>query len=370
MILTCVVIIILLAYAGLFHFYKKGWNSLEKYNSTGIPTPVPFISIVVAARNEEENLPVLLDAISKQTYPRENFEVIVIDDHSTDRTREVAESNNMVRVLSLSESETSKKKAIEKAVHAAKGELIVATDADCIPPETWLSTLAQFNMSKNAVFIAAPVKYKIRNNVLGIFQGIDFITLQGITAAGVAKDFHSMCNGANLAYSKEAFLNVNGFEGIDKIASGDDLLLMHKISKQYPGSVYYLKSGDAVVETTPPQTWKGFYRQRIRWASKTVHYEDKKIFYVLLLALIVNVIFFVLLAASFFNPYYWLLVLFYLAVKTLIEADFIRPVAKFFGQVNLLKWFFLLQPLHIFYTVSVGILSQFGSYEWKGRKTK
>jgi cellulose synthase/poly-beta-1,6-N-acetylglucosamine synthase-like glycosyltransferase len=112
---------------------------------------------------------------------------------------------------------------------------------------------------------------------------MDFMTLQGITGASVQKNILSMCNGANLAYEKEIFTRVNGFAGIDHIASGDDMLLMHKIWKQNPGKVHYLKSPDAIVTTQPMKTWNDFFDQRIRWASKATKYDDQRIIAVLFL---------------------------------------------------------------------------------------
>jgi cellulose synthase/poly-beta-1,6-N-acetylglucosamine synthase-like glycosyltransferase len=372
MILAAITIVLLTAYGRLFSFYKTGWNRGEEVNSSGdIKRPgLPFISVVIAARNEEKNISLLLNALQGQTYPAENFEVLVVNDHSSDRTSEVVQLFKTARLINAGEMDAGKKKALTLAISQASGELIVATDADCEPGKFWLASLADFYLTTKAVFIAAPVIYKTDGSLLSIFQTIDFITLQGITAAGVETGFHSMCNGANLAYKKSAFEEVNGFEGIDKLASGDDLFLMHKISVKYPQQVRYLKSKAATVVTTPPTSWKEFYRQRIRWASKSNAYQDKKIFYALLLVYFVNLLFPLILVFSCWNAWYLLLALFYLLVKTVIEYAFIKPVALFFNQQDLLKWFPLLQPLHIFYTVLVGLLSQFGSYKWKGRRTK
>jgi cellulose synthase/poly-beta-1,6-N-acetylglucosamine synthase-like glycosyltransferase len=134
--------------------------------------------------------------------------------------------------------------------------------------------------------------------------------------------------------------------------------------------VHYLKSPQAVMSTEPMKTWKAFYNQRKRWASKTMHYDDYRITAVLGLIYVVNLLFPVLLVAAITNPSYWLLVLVYLGAKTAIELPFVATVARFYGEVGLLKWFPFFQPLHIAYTVSVGLLSQMGKYEWKGRQTK
>jgi cellulose synthase/poly-beta-1,6-N-acetylglucosamine synthase-like glycosyltransferase len=213
-----------------------------------------------------------------------------------------------------------------------------------------------------------------------MFQAVDFMTLQGITGASVHKKIHSMCNGANLAYTKKAFNEVGGFAGIDNIASGDDMLLMHKIYKQHPDKVMFLKSKDAIVQTVPVHSVKEFFNQRIRWASKADKYNDKRIFAVLLLVYLVNVLLLVLpVTALFLNIQYsiinyqlsiWGSWLCMLLLKTMVELIFLYPVAKFFGKQRLLWLFPLMQPFHIIYTVIAGWLGKFGSYSWKERKVK
>jgi len=361
-------------YAALIFFYKKGWDGLTEYNPSKIDEKGPFISVIIAARNEEKNIGNLLQSLSAQTYPANFFEVIVVDDHSEDGT--AAEVNRFaggnIKLVSLTGDAalSSKKKAIEKGVAAAAGELIVATDADCTAPVGWLSTIASFYLQKNFFFMAAPVAYKGNNTLLHRFQTLDFITLQGITASSVASGFHAMCNGANLGYSKQAFIDVAGFKDIDKVASGDDMLLMYKIWKTHPKGVHYLKSKEAIVTTRPMPTWKEFFWQRIRWASKTTYYQDKKVFWALLLIYLFNLQFFVLVVSGFFNYWYWLLALVLLLAKPFVEVFLFYKAARFYNQQNLLPYLFLYQPLHVAYTVSIGLLSQFGTYKWKGRRTK
>lgn len=360
-----------LAYASLIFYYLHGWRRLKSFEALA-DTPASIrVSVIVAARNEEATIGHLLSALQAQTYPSEYFEVIVVDDHSEDHTAEVVrKKGGNVRLLTLGAQVHSKKKAIEAGVIHSTGELIVTTDADCLPGKDWLHTLVQFYRNKNAVFIAAPVRYKHQQNLLEIFQTLDFITLQGITAASVSARFHAMCNGANLAYTKKAFTEVNGFEGIDKLASGDDLLLMHKIWTRYPEGVYYLKNKNAIVQTPAVATWKAFFWQRIRWASKSTYYTDKRIFWALLLLYLFNVFFIVMAIAGFWDEGYWKALLLLLLLKTMIEFSFVYTVAKFFQQQTLVRYFLFMQPLHILYTVVIGMLSQMGSYQWKGRHTK
>lgn len=337
-----------------------------------------FVSVIIPARNEEENIMACLESITCQTYPNHLFEVLVIDDFSTDNTAAVVKefSEKNVTLISLNDFveegkiNSYKKKAIEIAISKAKGDLIVTTDADCIVPGTWLQTIATFYETYHPAFIAAPVCYYAENNFLQIFQSLDFMTLQGITGAAVYKKFHNMCNGANLAYEKNAFNEVYGFTGIDNIASGDDMLLMHKIFNRYPNGVLFLKSPAAIVETKPAATWKEFFNQRIRWASKADKYSDKKITAVLVLVYFFNIWILVLGILSIFYTFafVWFIAIF--VSKTIVELFFLYPVATFFKKEKLLWWFPVAQPFHILYTIIAGWLGKFGSYKWKERKVK
>ena len=117
-------------------------------------------------------------------------------------------------------------------------------------------------------------------------------------------------------------------------------------------------------------TWKAFCQQRIRWAGKATYYQDKRVMAVLFFVYFFNLLFFVLLAFCFVDTFYWGVLFYYLLGKTLIELPFIYSVARFFNQQKLMFYFPLFQPIHILYTVVIGLVSQFGKYEWKGRKTK
>lgn len=371
MALLSVGLAIVLGYAWLLFFYKRSWKRLASYTPRPHPGEAPVAcSVIIAARNEEGVIHHLLTALGEQELTGVRAEFIVVNDHSTDGTAAAVSAFPAVRLLHLPAGMASKKSAIAFGIAQAGGELIITTDADCLPGKHWLQTLCSFYRASGARFIAAPVRYQSNDSLLAIFQTLDFITLQGITAAGVGAGVHSLCNGANLAYTKEAFVKVNGFAGIDELASGDDLLLMHKIRMQYPGGIAYLKAREAIVTTQPVPAWKDFFWQRIRWAGKTRHYDDKKLFYALLLVYLVNLLFPVLLAAGFFDPLYWFAALLYLFAKTFVEWNFLAPVTRFYQQQKLLRYFFFLQPLHIFYTVVIGLISQFAGYHWKGRKTK
>lgn len=371
MILIYITIALFVFYAILIMFYRSGWNELKIFMAKE-EDPVLKISIIIAARNEEENIERLLHSISSQNYPKHLIETIVVDDHSTDNTARIVSSFSLVKLIRLEFDNINsyKKKAIETGIAAASGELIVTTDADCIVNPDWLRTLAAFKQGSHPVFIAAPVMIESAPGLLPTFQSLDFMVLQGVTAASVQRRIHNMCNGANLAYERKVFFEVNGFSDIDHIASGDDMLLMQKISDRFPERVKYLLSKEAIVSTKPAKTWKEFFNQRIRWASKATNYNDIKIFSALFLVYFFNCALLALLIAGFWMPYLWIGFLAILLSKTVVELSFIYPVAKFYRQEKLLKFFPFYQPLHIIYTVIAGWLGTFGSFEWKGRRVK
>ena len=379
-------------YALLLVYFRLSWLAIPKFVPAPGKDPKTRINVIIPARNEEQNIKACLDSMIGQSYSKELFEVLVIDDHSTDRTAEIINNyaSQNVKLISLkdlitdAELNSYKKKAIEMAVQRSSGELIVTTDADSIVPQTWLKTIAGFYEQSSPAFIVMPVSYNCNNSFFEKFQALDFMTLQGITGAAVNKKMLSMCNGANLAYTKKGFDEVAGFSGIDNIASGDDMLLMHKIYKKYPAGISYLKSKDVIVHTQPMHTLKEFFNQRIRWASKADKYDDKRIFAVLLIVYLLNFSLLVLpVIALFYNPVftvrlypfrfvfsifeYWL---FLLTVKTIIELFFLFPVAGFFSKRKILWLFPLMQPFHIIYTIIAGWLGKFGTYKWKGRIVK
>jgi cellulose synthase/poly-beta-1,6-N-acetylglucosamine synthase-like glycosyltransferase len=382
-----ITIFLLIPYTVLILYYRKSWVGIKNYvpEKNLAERELPFVSIIIAARNEEDNIGNCIQSIINQTFPQNKFEIIVTDDHSTDNTVSIINSfkKDNIHLINLSEFTDNKilnsykKKSIETALKFAKGELIVTTDADCMAPDKWLETLVSFWIEKKPVFVALPVAFldtlaedSFFARFFKNFQSLDFMTLQGITGASVYKKFHGMCNGANLAYEKKIFYEVKGFEGIDEIASGDDMLLMHKIQNVYLDRIMFLKSPDVIVQTQPAGTLKDFMNQRIRWASKADQYTDKKITGVLLLVYLLNAWIFILGISAFFFTKAFDLFLIAIIVKIIIELIFLYPVSKFFAKQKLLWWFVPAQPFHILYTLIAGWLGRFGSYQWKGRKVK
>ena len=373
-----IAILLTILYSLLILLYRRWFLELPIFEPKPELEPATRISIIIPARNESENIIRFLPSILEQHYPTELFDVTVINDHSTDDTalqvNLLQEKYSNLFLIDLSEhidntiTNAYKKKAIEIAIAQCKGDWVLTTDADCMASPDWLLLYDAFIQQEQPVLVAAPVMFINTGSFLCLFQVLDFLSLQGITAAAVGAGSHSMCNGANLAYQKEAFDEVGKFKGIDQIASGDDMLLMQKIKQRYPGKLGYLYHSKAVIQTTAMADWKSFFNQRIRWASKASSYEDRSIFWVLLLVYLFNASLLILTIYSFFEEDSWYQLLCLLGIKTVVELSFMIPVARFFRLNNTLFWFPIMQPFHIVYTVIAGWLGKFGSYQWKGRK--
>jgi len=372
-ILTIMYAIVLMAYR--FWFGKMGAFQLNQIEQVRPEQSATQFTVIIPARNEAANIKACVDSILNQDYPAAAFEIIVIDDFSEDETafivHALSQQYPQLRLLKLAdhckEGETLayKKKAIEIAVSQAKGDWILTTDADCIVPPRWLLLYNAYIHQHQPCFVAAPVMFIKTAGILNQFQVLDFLALQGITAAAVGAGKHSMSNGANLGFEKAAFIAVGGYQGVDHIASGDDMFLMHKMKQTLHKPVGYLFHPDAIVLTAAMDTWKGFIMQRIRWASKARYYDDHSITMVLTLVYFFNLSFICLALMGS-----WSTLLIALAFKTFFELFFLDPVAKFFQLQPELKYFVFYQPIHIVYNIAAGLFGQLKTYSWKGRKVK
>lgn len=364
-----VALLLFVAYAIIIAMAANAWRGIQPFRSRrSLEKPV---SIIIAARNEEANIARCLASLLEQQYPHEQMEIIVVDDQSDDHTASIVGSfsHRGVRLLNTTKDEKGgKKNAISKGIAAATHDIIMTTDADCTYPKGWVKTMMDFQEMHDAVWVAAPVAFRKENNFIERFQSLDLMALQAITTVAVNRGWFNMCNGANLLYTKEGFEKVKGFEGIDKIPTGDDMLLMEKISAAFPGKVKYCLAQEATVITEPMPDWPRFLQQRIRWASKSAHYSSILIRLVLLIVYLMNLSLLIMFIAAFFHPLLWVMFFALLVGKDQLERMLMKPAASFFGKRELLQWFLVAQPVHIVYTVAAAMLGWVRRYEWKSRE--
>jgi cellulose synthase/poly-beta-1,6-N-acetylglucosamine synthase-like glycosyltransferase len=331
-----------------------------------------YLSVIISLRNEQSHVKNLIDSLLLQTFPRQNFQIILVNDHSTDATLELlktyTQSYAHFTLLNLPIGLAGKKQAITYAISQAQGELIVSTDADCLFHKDWLSTIYDFYRTKNAKFISAAVAIIPQPHTPNtIFQILDLAALINVGAACINIGKPTMCNGANLAYSKKAFEEVQGFQGNNHIASGDDEFLLQKITTLYPKDVYFLKSQNTIVRTQAQLTWRDLFLQRCRWASK---WKLHKQWNVKLLAIFIFLFHTVslLLPILYWNNYLELkwFAIFWLG-KISIEFLFVGSSLYFLQLSQLTAYIPISSLFYPFYALFIGIFANFKGFTWKDR---
>ena len=373
-------IIFSVLYCWLILYFLIGWVKLNR-NEPLEPKQtrsLPFVSIVIPVRNESAHIQDCLKAVIAQDYPQHLFEIIVIDDYSTDETYALAREihHDHLLVLNLAkyfgdaaEKIPNKKKAITIGVKNAKGSLIITTDGDCIMDAHWLSTMVAYYQQHDYKLITGPVMLKPAKGLLGLFQQIDVINMLGITGGTIAHHYPTMCNGANLLYEKKAFLEVDGYKGNTDIPTGDDIFLMQKMEMAFPESIGFVKNMDACVYSKPESTFADFVAQRVRWTSKSTAFQKKSVTAILMFAYLFNLLILIFIPISFEKfELAWLPLVVALGTKFVMDTAFNISVTGFFKKRLLLLLMPVFEPLHIIYIVCIGVLGLSGTYTWKERK--
>lgn len=365
---------ITIIYVILIGRFVYGFEKIKEFKLRDLSSKTHF-SVVIPFRNEAENLPKLIASILALKYPKSLFEIILVDDDSEDDSvkflkKSIPSDANISIIKNERQSNSPKKDAIDTAIKQAKFEWIITTDADCELPKYWLDSFDEFIQQNEVKCIAAPVTFHITSSLLNRFQVLDLLSLQGATMGGFGITKPFLCNGANFAYTKQAFNDVSGFKGNTNIASGDDIFLLEKMVKKHPKQVHFLKCEDAIVTTSSQPTWKALISQRKRWASKTSSYRNWFGKLTGLLVLLMNatlIISCLLCALGILN----LKILFYIAfIKFNIDTLLIYKAAAFYNQKEILRsvfWGFLIYPI---FSVYIAFTSLFSSYKWKGRQFK
>ncbi len=311
-----------------------------------------FISVIVACRDESENLPLLLNNLAVQSYPSDLFEVIIIDDNSTDNTYENASSFGAIKNLAvLKNSGKGKKSAIRTGISRAKGSLIITTDADCRMKTGWMETISSFSYSSGAAMIVCPVILEDSKGFSGKFTELEFLSLQGVTAGTLSHGSGVMCNGANLAFTMEAYLS-NSEKLHPEIPSGDDIFLLHSMKKKAWMKIEWLESMEAAVRTSSPASTGNFFRQRGRWISKALAFNDT---YTIILGIVTFVTILIMLispVAAFFDHTYIFIYLAILIIKSLPDYLILSDTTKRYGKQRLMPWFIPAQIIYPFYVLT------------------
>ncbi|MCF6168523.1 glycosyltransferase [Lutibacter sp.] len=369
-------IFITIIYFVLIALLIIGYNKVETICIKNT-TPKNTFSIVIPFRNEAHNLPNLLHSLAIINYPKNLFEIILVNDYSTDNFKSIIThfkmkypSINLKLINNHIKSNSPKKDAITTAIALANYEWIVTTDADCIVPINWLLVFNQHILEKNPLFISAPVKFIEQDFFLFHFQNLNFISLMGSTIGGFGIKKPFMCNGANLCYNKVTFNQIGGFKGNTEMPSGDDVFILEKIHILFPHKTLYLKATDSIVQTNAENNLKSFFNQQIRWASKTTAYKSNFTKFIGFIIFLLNFMLILLLITSIIKPFIWKYLFVVFVLKFSIDFILIYKTSVFFKTRKSLKYFPIISLLHPFFVVFTGVFSLFKNHEWKGRVFK
>jgi cellulose synthase/poly-beta-1,6-N-acetylglucosamine synthase-like glycosyltransferase len=343
-----------------------GFGRIKKYKEKGL-LPKTSFTIVVPFRNEEENLPNLLNSFSKLNYPKDLFEVILVDDSSIEKFQVSGFRFHVTLIDNMRTSNSPKKDAISTAMLHVKTNWVITTDADCIVPENWLLTFDNYIQENQVSMLAGAVSYECEHSFLHHFQQLDLTSLQGATIGSFGLNKAFMCNGANFAYTKSLFEKLNGFDGNNKIASGDDVFLLQKAVEEFPKEVHYLKAEEAIVITKPTETWKALFYQRVRWAAKTSSYKSIFGKFLGLIVFFGNLSFVIGFFFLLFGIWSYPIFVLFAFFKFGIDFVLLYITNQFLTRIRI-KSLFLSSLLYPFFSSAVALYSLFGSYEWKGRR--
>ena len=359
------VFLILGAYTCIILIANKGYK--EKSIESTLSDSNIKLSIVISFRNEEENLNALLKSLANQNFNKENFELILVNDHSEDNSMQIIElwKNKIpLSVYELNNNQQGKKTALEYGLEKCRANFIVFSDADCVYNPSWLSCIASEIQNKNADFYVGKIDFNTKDSILGIFQKYE---LSGITflSQGLAKtQWASLANGAFMVIRKSVLQNTANRFSSDRSISGDDVFLLHNI-KKLKAKIEIINFDTHLVTTNTPKTFKEFWHQRIRWSSKSLKYTDKHVILLGGLIFIVNSLPIGIYLSSIFSPKFVNLSLWVFVIKAMVDTFMLKPIKNLSSKDLFL--FFVFEFILPFYTIVIAIASLLSPFRWKGR---
>jgi biofilm PGA synthesis N-glycosyltransferase PgaC len=367
-VISVVVTLLYLLKISMYHYYWKKFPVYDKAEEQ--PSPYIGISVVVAFRNEEKSLPRLLDSLSKQVYPEVLREVILVNDHSDDRSLKIAEdfayTHPGFHCLTNEKEENGKKAAVLKGIKHTAFSLIVFTDADCTMGDNWLSSIAAVYTRQNPGLIIGLVDMDMKAGLFNRFQEIEFLSLVASGAAAAAGGRPIYCNAANLAFRKDLFLSFADPLSM-AVPSGDDTLFMLRVKQDPATRIVLMKSVAGIVTTNGAANIREFFNQRSRWASKSRYYTDREILYTAGLVLGISTALLLSALAMALGKNSWLFPVL-LAAKSLMDYLFINDFLRFYAKrihPGLFVMFEAIYPVYILISAATGL---FNRYTWKERK--
>lgn len=350
-------IFICFLYITLILVFIIGWDKISIFVPTSTLTSIHTITVVVACKNEELHLPKLLSCLAQQSY--QNFELILVNDHSTDNTLKIMKSveGAFLNIKIIDSDGFGKKAALKEGIECAKGNLIVTTDGDCLPSFHWLETISSYYKKHPADLIICPVRLANSDSFYMGLQLFEFTSLVASGAAATGVGMPILCNGANLAFTKKAWLNSQADLRFDE-QSGDDVFLLQSIKKR-GGVVRFLKSESAFVVTKAASSISDFIKQRGRWAAKAPAYTDWQLIFTACIVLSISALLLSLTILALYDTTFLPLLTIAFSVKLLADTTFLYSIHNFFQLQNVWFYSILLSIVYPFYIVFVAVFALF-----------
>lgn len=359
-------------YAGLIGIACGLWMYQSRNPKQLIPgQEAQEFTLIVPFRNEANHLPLLIQCLNQQTFPRQQWECIFVDDHSTDNSLLAFNAPINFKYRVIQGTGDGKKAALNEAISYASNDHIIQTDADCTCSPSWLESIAQASYDRDPTVITGPVAIAPSHTLLDHFQAMDMMALMGFTFTGIRTGWWSMGNGANMSYPgslrEDATLHMKGQE----YSSGDDMFLIEHATKMKQGHIHFLFDEAAIVHTPPCPDIKSFMQQRLRWAGKNAAMSSIGLKLTLIVCLGFNILLVAIVVRSVFNHEYISITLILWMQKWMIDYFYLKILASFFKtSIPLLQYLFS-AALYPFYACLISLMSIFKrNYEWKGRVTR
>ena len=365
-----IVFVVTIAYLIVIGMISYGWLKLSAGSAIYEHNDEVLVSIVVAVRNESTNIQKLINQLINQNYDPNLYDLIIVDDHSTDNTVEIVEQSikdiSGKQIVVISAKGEGKKSALKEGIAKSSAKLIITTDGDCSIKTGWITSIVHQYNSSGQKIILGPVVYENEKSIIQKLFALDFVSLVAAGAGSVGIGLPLIGNGANLAFEREVFLS-NEKSG-KKFTSGDDVFLIHHVVAKYGSqSVGFLLNEEAIVSTNAPIGIKEFLKQRMRWASKATGYQLAWPIIVSLTVFLFNTILFLMLVGSLL--YTWLLPIYILIIitKFFIDMPLVFRFLTFSSKANLKPLFFFMEFVYPIYIVLAAFSSFAFKFEWKGR---
>jgi poly-beta-1,6-N-acetyl-D-glucosamine synthase len=355
--------ILIVPYFILFIRIRIGLRKIKGFSFSSAPTV--RVSVIVACRNEEKNLPSLLESISLQDYPGDHYEVIIVDDNSDDSTFNIASGYTLPCNLRVIRNQgKGKKEAVRSGIEASSGTLIITTDADCSMGPGWIKTIAAFRERYDPDMIICPVRLGEHPGFFGKFQSLEFLGLQGVTAGSALLGNAVMCNGANLAFTRETYLK--HMENLHPgLVSGDDIFLLHSLKKDHKAKILWLESQDAVVTTAPSASLWSYLSQRERWISKAGAYNDGLTIFTGIMTFSAALVQLSFLIPIFFNFDFIAPFAVVFLIKSVPDYLILKNTSSRYGKEFLMPLFIPAQFIYPVYVLFVVLRRLIPRREWK-----